>query len=284
MTYSRIAFLVTCILSSACNFPASMPKLKHAAQAERRNTCQAYVDDSAAFVGQQQGLGVASVAIAATSVTAGAALTNAESGNEWDKNRKTILLTAAVPIAILAYNFLSNASSASTSAATASLALAEKDDDAMWVGCEKARATYWDGRTAGIAAASASLNKSLGTPTTPQGRLDATSQSAADAAVDRATKAIADAKTAFDEATKTKPPPAEPQAAYADAKKALESAQKAERNANTAVIALKAAIAVGDNATATAKLGEAMQAGEDATKETGVVQAKLKEYLKPINP
>ena len=42
---------------------------------------------------------------------------DADSGNQWDKNRKTILLTAAVPVAILAYNFLSNASPASTSAA-----------------------------------------------------------------------------------------------------------------------------------------------------------------------
>ncbi|HEY5957126.1 MAG TPA: hypothetical protein VIV60_11255 [Polyangiaceae bacterium] len=278
MTCARVAYLFAGALSMGC---ASMPNLRHVTPAERRDTCQAYVDNSARFVGQQQGWGVVFTALAATSVTAGAALENADSGNTWDKNRKTILLTAAVPAAILAYNFLSNASSASTSAAGASLALADKDDEAMWVGCERARAAYWDGRTAGIAATSTNLNKTMGTPSTPQGGVEAASQMAADQSLAKATKAVADAKAAIDNATTKKPVPANSRDANMDAAEtAFKDAQEAEERAKAATTALKGAIAVGDSTTAQTKLIDAIQAGDDAVKRQSDVQAKIREYLK----
>lgn len=259
-----------------------MSNLKHSLPIERRNTCQAYVDDSAKFVGQQQGWGVVFAGLAATSVTAGAAVSNSESGGAWSENKKTVLITAAVPTAVLAYNFLSNASSASTSAASASLALAEKDDDVMWAGCERARAAYWDGRTAGIAAVSSNLSKAQGTPTTPQARENAGNLDAAVAAAEKAANAAASAKKDLEAAAARKDPTNAVNAGvlphYAAAKTAAEDAQKASDNANAAVIALKDAAAKDDMATVRAKRNEAESAGDTAKTKLDTVRAELLLY------
>jgi hypothetical protein len=118
----------------------------------KRYTCQAYADESATFIGWQQGLGVAAVVVGVVLATLGAALPDEDSGAFVERHRKTLLLAGAVASAPLAINFLGNASAASSSAAQASVALASKDDDEMWAGCEFARASYFDGRGAAIAA------------------------------------------------------------------------------------------------------------------------------------
>jgi len=121
----------------------------------KRYTCQRYADDTSAFIGQQQAWGVASVVVAAMLGVLSAAISNADDGNTWERNRKTFLLAGGAAFVPLAVNFLGNASAAAASGAKASVALAEPDDAKMWAGCEFARASYFDERGASIAATKA---------------------------------------------------------------------------------------------------------------------------------
>lgn len=143
-----VVLLVSLTGALACG----MPKFGGQAGEANREICQRYVDGAAPFIGQQQGLGVTFAVAAVLAFGLGAALTNADSGSFWSKNCKALLLTSAAACSILCYNFLDNAKSAADSAAQASIALASTKEDEMWVGCEHARAVYFDGRAAGISA------------------------------------------------------------------------------------------------------------------------------------
>jgi hypothetical protein len=144
--------LVAVLASVTGALACGMPKFGGQAGEANREICQRYVDGAAPFIGQQQGLGVTFAVAAVLAFGLGAAISNAASGSFWSKNSKALLLTSAAACSILCYNFLDNAKSAADSAAQASVALASTKDEEMWAGCQHARAVYFDGRAAGIAA------------------------------------------------------------------------------------------------------------------------------------
>jgi hypothetical protein len=193
------------ILALLCAGCASMSKLEPPQDGSaRRTSCQKYVNSSTEFIGEQQGFGVAFGVLALTSTAVGAAVTNADDGGAWVENKKTILLSAAIPSALLAYNFLNNASAAGSSVSQASVALAEGDDNVMWDGCQRARGAYFDGRVAGIGATSAAIGKPTPTPAQKEAAGYAKS---AEGMVEVAKKQVQDARDAADAAKKANAPP-----------------------------------------------------------------------------
>ena len=146
-------------MGSAC---IHMPKLQEVDRADgltrRRDICQAYADDAASFIGQQEKFGVAAGLLALVTASLGAGLSDVENGNAFTRHRKLFLLSAAAPLGVTSFVLLSNARAAAISSSEASTALKFTQDDAMWAGCQTARSGYFDARAASIASANALID------------------------------------------------------------------------------------------------------------------------------
>lgn len=241
-------------------------------RAERRRACTDYVNNSASFVGQQQGFGVAMGTLAAGSLAVGAVVDN--------KVAKGSLLTAAVPLGYLAYNFLSNASSATTSVSGASLALAKDDENGMWAGCWRARAVYWDGRSAGIVAASEGISKSR--PGTPQAREGGAYADLAASLVEQVDIDAANAKKAVADAEAKKPAAiasASARTHLLTAQTARDAVLAAAKAAKDASVLVDQASKAGDNTEAARQLEQVKSQRAPARAELDKTNAAVTTYL-----
>jgi len=260
------------VLMTGC---ASMSKLSPETAADRRKECQNYANDAASFIGDQQKLGVIFAAVAATAVALGAAVSNDDDGNAWTENRKTILLTSAVPAALFAYTFLNNASSAGESASMASRALVSGNDDAaMWTGCQLARAAYFDGRVAGINGVKQDLPR---TPTTQQAKGYSLAAAGLEEEAARAAK-LAQERIADAEKMKPVPEGASDPSALEEAKKAKEKVDAAVKEARSAAAEASLAAEEGDVERASDALDRARAAGDEAKSAAEEVKQKAAAY------
>lgn len=271
----RCLAMALCFFVNGCA-RASMSQLAAKSPDGPRTVCQEYVNDASSFIGQQQGWGVFFASVAVTAGAAGAVVSNTDDGGLWNENKKTILLTTAIPAALLAYNFLNNASSAATSASQASIALSDPDDPRMWVGCQRARSAYFDGRLASISATTGALN---GKGTTPQAKELEAYSTIAGSAASQAAQASQNAQSYVAAAREEKAPTTEGPS-LDNLRDAAARAASAEQQAAAAATEAKSAVDAGNLPAAEEASRRAKEAKDRALKAAQEAADAKTEYLK----